>query len=294
VADSEGARASVAEGPGVVTRPDLAIRLLEGGGLRVEHVRTARLFLNGHEQPPTEQELRDQILLGARDAGGDEPVVIFSGDGTPSLDWSVAAVAADLARVVVAEGARERRALRARTRPKKAKAKKEEQPVELPEARPSGGPILDGVFSAGRWRWGDDDRGDSGHGSVAAFSIPRAALARLRAHAEEAHRERPGFESVGCLVVDDVARRVLRYCRLRNWAERPNEFQVMGRARLSRGPHRNIVVHSHPLSPARPSPEDVAGAVGDTAGIFSLLSGELTLWTTTRPNWAPIPFTIVA
>ena len=125
--------------------------------------------------------------------------------------------------------------------------------------------------------------------------VPAEVLAAVAEHAREVDATRTGHESVGCLVVDDAADRVLRYVKLHNSSRRPNEFQVAGPgSRLSRRFHRTIVTHSHPASPARPSPDDEAGARGDMAGIYSLMTGELTLWQTTRPEWTPIPFKVEA
>jgi proteasome lid subunit RPN8/RPN11 len=123
--------------------------------------------------------------------------------------------------------------------------------------------------------------------------IPAEVVAAVREHAVQVDAEQPDHEAVGVLVLDADGN-VERYTRLANADPRPECFRIAAPERLRRRGRHLIPTHSHPRSPARPSPEDVAGARSPESGIYSLIEDRLTVWWTSPTGWTPIPFQIVS
>lgn len=103
--------------------------------------------------------------------------------------------------------------------------------------------------------------------------VPTDVLDAVRGHAVKVDLQRPGFESLGCLVVGDDDR-LLRYVRLTNrhpapgnaWIEAPRQFE--GR----RNGLRVVPLHSHPDAPATPSQRDVETATRFRWPLFAIFS----------------------
>ena len=111
--------------------------------------------------------------------------------------------------------------------------------------------------------------------------ISATVVAAVHDHAIEVERDRPGHESLGCLVLDGD--HAIRYVRLRNAAARAH-FARLGNERQLR--RRNglqlVLCHSHPAGtheePTAPD-LDYTGHIGhDVLAIYSIANDQLRLW----------------
>jgi proteasome lid subunit RPN8/RPN11 len=92
--------------------------------------------------------------------------------------------------------------------------------------------------------------------------VADGVVAAVRRHADEVHRDRPGHEAFGALVVADDGR-VVRYTRLSNPSRKPGHVSIRAPWQLERrrDGHRLIGCHSHPPGTrTTPSPRDIETA----------------------------------
>ena len=130
-----------------------------------------------------------------------------------------------------------------------------------------------------------------------AYTVAPEVLDAVRRHAVEVDRDRPGYESLGALVLDRD-RRVLRYSRMTNGARRPNRVRLASERQLHRpGGLPLVVVHSHALSDAVPSDADrvwVTWNGWDIFAIFSVVTDELRFWRLDGNGFADVPHEIAS
>ena len=127
--------------------------------------------------------------------------------------------------------------------------------------------------------------------------VPTEVLAAVAEHARAIDAERPGHESLGVLVYDGD--RVERYTKLMNGARRPNRVRLAHASQLTRrgAQGRLLVLHSHPVSPATPSEDDLRWAAWNewnVLAIFSVPHDELRVWRLDGDNVIEMPLVIEA
>jgi len=231
------------------------------------------------DQPPPKpsvEEVTDEIRLMLADAGiGPEPFISFDHDGELRLVWvqDVEKVARALVTALAPEIRRQRRARRSMAR---ARARTQ-NPAPKPKRKDDKRRLIELVQqSGGRWLPVSPPRA-VGHG---VHTISASVLSEVRRHAVQVHRERPGFESLGALVLSDDGRAIQRYTKLANPCRSPGHAQITGRRlqRRSDG-HPVICCHSHPEGQAKPSKRDVETAGGFGWSMFAIHGVDgLRLW----------------
>jgi proteasome lid subunit RPN8/RPN11 len=112
------------------------------------------------------------------------------------------------------------------------------------------------------------------------MKIPTEVVAAVRDHAVEVDAERPGFESMGALVL--AGGRVERYVRVANVARGPFFGRHAGESLpRRRGGLPLVHLHSHPIGGAHPSEGDLRWAAHhglDTVAIYGMDGNELRVW----------------
>ncbi len=128
------------------------------------------------------------------------------------------------------------------------------------------------------------------------YTVASNVLDAIRRHAVEVDAERPGYESLGCLVLGGDGH-VLRYSRMTNGARRPNRVRLASERQLHRpGGLPLVVVHSHALSDAVPSDADrtwVTWNGWDIFAIYSVVTDELRFWRVADDGFAEVEFQVM-
>jgi hypothetical protein len=237
-----------------MTSRTLVVEKREDGSQRVLSLPIVQWEI--YDQPPPQpspKELRDEVNLLLRDLGfGEEPLISFDDAGELRLtwQWEIEQVAQALV-VALAPGIRRARRVR-RSAPARTS-----KPQNLAVERPP--KLKRHVIELQQGRDGCWLRTEvGGERLVVAASV----LDSVRRHADDVHRDRPGHEAYGALVVGDDGR-VVRYTRLSNPSRKPGHVSIRAPWQLERRPdgHRLIPCHSHPPGTrTTPSPRDIETA----------------------------------
>jgi proteasome lid subunit RPN8/RPN11 len=237
----------------------LVVERREDGTTRVVSVPLVQWEI--YDQLPRQmsaQELQDEIGLLLADLNlGPQPEIVYGTDGDLHLQWppdlrEVEKLAEAVVTVLAPAIRRERRARRAR------------RIGRTPAPKPKPSPT---IFTGER--------------EAATMRIPAKLIAAVAEHARAAHEAEHGHESLGCLILDHTGKVVQRYTRMRNAAHRPLRVRFASDRSLDRAELPIIVLHSHPLSDAKPSELDVPWVrrLGlDVFAIYSLPEDELRFW----------------